>query len=155
MQLLKSDLNPYSRVFLLKGKEGNPASRTASKLGSRFFAWFLCHFSRLWCGLPFVFCSHFSSLLAVLCWLSPLFFNFCAASRASQALFFERLLMCRCGFASPSRSSLRCFAFSFALYSRLPMMQFWIFAKHPLSIIFDFLPLSIFLHPIWCACPSP
>ena len=37
MQLLKSDLNPYSKVFLVKGKEGNPASRMASKTSSRFF----------------------------------------------------------------------------------------------------------------------
>ena len=139
MQLLKSDLNPYSKVFLLKGKEGNPAPRTASKLGSRFFVWFLCPCSRLCCGLPFFFCSPFSSLVVGLCWLAPLAFSLFAAPRSSQETFFEILLIC--------------WLFNFHIFHFLTfrLFRFWTFSIFCFSnfvnfifLIFRLLHLSTF-----------
>ena len=77
MHLLESDPSPYSKVFLVKEKKGNPASRTASNMASFFFVSFLCSFSRLWCCLPFFFCSPLSSLAVCLCCVVPFVFFFC------------------------------------------------------------------------------
>ena len=81
MQLLKSDLNPYSKVFLVKGKEGNPASRTASKMSSRFFRVISVSFlaSFVWLALFLLFAFAFSVS--------------CSFVARSLVFFFVRYLM--------------------------------------------------------------
>ena len=138
----ESDLNPYSKVFLVKGKEGIRRCGRPPK----WVCVFLCHFcvlSRVF-GVACIFSSVRLCLLKALFFCDPLpcSFSLFAAPRSSQEPFFESLLVCRCGFASSIRSSLHCFALCFALYSRVAIAQSCFSVKHVLSIIFDFLPLS-------------
>ena len=108
MQLLKSDLNPYSKVFLVKGKEGNPASRTASKMSSRFFRVLSVSFlaSLVWLALlllsAFVLSESCSFVTRLLC-----FFVFLPCSTFPLGTFSERSLLFRGGFACWGRSFLR------------------------------------------------
>ena len=83
MQVLKSDPSPYSKVFLVKGKGGNPASRRDLAEAEFEVLIFVCVlFFRVWCSLcGSVLCCRLSlSSRSLLRFLSVWLFAFAASS---------------------------------------------------------------------------
>ena len=149
MQLLKSDPNPYSKVFLVKGKEGNPASRTASKMSSRFFSVISVSFlaSFVWLAL-----SRFAFVFSVSC----------SFVTRSLVFFFVRYLMFSTGniFWTFSLVSLwpcvpESLNYAFVRFLLLfvfssPHFSISFSATNVFSIIFGSVALSSFLNPMCC-----
>ena len=150
MQLLKSGPSPYSKVFLVKGKGGNPASRRELAKAEFEVVVFVCvlFFSRLvFCvWLSFVLFSLSSSSLLWL--LSVWLFAFVAPPTIASAhvgIFFPPRSL---SFASSI--SLLAFLFSLCLRASLIIALWPVFLSTSCLFVFRFFHFRIFLILDFC-----